>query len=497
MKNTKAYITILIIAFALGITSCDNYLDVIPENEQNSNSYWQTKEEVEAVLGAGYVSLRSAQERMFLWGEARGNGIVFMGYSTSLQNAAQKVRSLDILLNNSMAEWGDIYKIINMANSVIKYAPDVVNRDESFNVNVMNSYLSEAYFLRALSYFYLVRTFGDVPYVEEPYVDDEAPYIIGVSNANDILVNCLKDLSQHIDAAKEFFPETDFSNPMNTKGRATKWAIHALIADINLWLGNYRESIDHCEKIINSGRVGLIQELFWYTNFFPGNSNESIFEIQYSRNLSQTNSFISWFSGNKNYLISPYQLTLFDDENDARGANASYKATDLVIWKYVGKMPDGQTARDGSTENDQNFIIYRLADIYLMAAESHIMLGTEEDLAKATDYINLIRIRAGLANISPVSDQEIMLKLTLEERQRELFAEGKSWFDIMRIGLRDNQKYKELLTQQVLVVTGANNQAIIRSKLENVYSWYLPYHESETSVNPLLKQNPYYEKLGK
>lgn len=497
MKSTKTYIYILIAALTIGFTSCDSYLDVIPENEQNSGSYWQTKEEVEAVLGAGYVSLRSAQERLFLWGEARGNGITFMGYSNAMQNDAMNVRSLNILLNNKLAEWGDIYKIINMANSVIRYAPDVVNRDESFNVNVMNSYLSEAYFLRALSYYYLVRTFGDVPYVQDPYVDDEAPYIIGVSKAEDILKNSLKDLTTSIDAAKEFFPETDFSNPMNSKGRATKWAIYALMADINLWLGNYRECIDNCEKIINSGRVGLIQETFWFTNFYPGNSNESIFEIQYSRNLSQTNSFLTWFSGNKNYLISPYAMTLLNDENDVRGANASYKESDLVIWKYVGKMADGQTARQSGTDDDQNFIIYRLADIYLMAAEAYIMLGTEDDQIKAAEYINLIRVRAGISPISPVSDQGAMLKFLLEERQRELFAEGKSWFDIMRIGIRDNQKYSNLLIEQVLEVTGANNQAIIRSKLSDVYSWYLPYHESETSVNPLLKQNPYYEKLGK
>ncbi|NLO71030.1 MAG: RagB/SusD family nutrient uptake outer membrane protein [Porphyromonadaceae bacterium] len=497
MKRSKIYIYILVFALTFGFTSCDNYLDVIPENEQNSSSYWETKEEVQAVLAAGYVSLRSAQERLFLWGEARGNGITFLGYSNDLQYSAQRVRSLDILLNNNLAEWGDIYKIINMANSVIKYAPDVVNRDESFNVNVMNSLLTEAYFLRALSYFYLVRTFGDVPYVVEPYVDDEAPYIIAASDANEILNSSLKDLSANLEAAKVFFPEADFSNPMNTKGRATKWAIHALMADIHLWLGNYRECIDNCEKIINSGRVGLIQEMFWFTNFFPGNSNESIFEIQYSRNLSQTNSFLTWFSGNKNYLISPYQVLLYDDENDSRGVNASYKESDLTIWKYIGKLADGQTARQSGTDNDQNFIIYRLADIYLMAAESYIMLGTEEDFTTAAEYINLIRLRSGIAEISSVSDQELMLKMLLEERQRELFAEGKSWFDIMRIGIRDNQKYRELLTQQVLEVTGANNQAIIRSKLEDVYSWYLPYHERETSVNPLLKQNPYYEKLGK
>lgn len=496
MKNIKYYISVL--TFLLAFSSCQNYLDVLPENEQSSSEYWQTKEEVQAVLAAGYVNLRSSQEDLFLWGEARGNGIIFYGDGSEGQKSAQKVRSMDILLNNDLAKWDAIYKVINMANSVIKYAPDVVRRDESFNANVMNSYLSEAYFLRALSYFYLVRVFGDVPYVIEPYVDDEASYVLGVTSGNEILKKCVIDLNGSLESAKEYFPETDATNPMNTKGRATKWAINSLLADINLWLGNYQDCLAECDAVINSGRVGLIPGSSWFKNFYPGNSNESIFEIQYSKTLAQTNSFISWFNTNHNYLISTYELTLFNDENDVRAGNSSYKTSDeSTIWKYVGKLNDGATARDGSTENDQNYIIYRLADIYLMKAEANIMLGTDDDFAKGAGLINQIRQRAGLADISATSNQQSMLTLLLQERQREFFAEGKCWFDLLRIGSRDNYKYKDLLIQQVLYATGANNQAVMRSKLTDTNSWYMPYHEDETAVNPLLKQNSYYEKLGK
>lgn len=496
MKNIKYYISALTLMFAF--SSCQDYLNVLPENEQSSSEYWQTKEEVQAVLAAGYVNLRSAQEDIFLWGESRGNGIIFFGDGSTGQKAAQKVRSMDILLNNDLAKWDAIYKVINMANSVIKYAPGVVAKDESFNVNVMNSDLSEAYFLRALSYFYLVRVFGDVPYVVEPYVDDKASYVLEATSGNDILKQCVTDLNGALDAAKEYFPETDATNPMNTKGRATKWAIYSLLADINLWLGNYQDCLTECDAVINSGKVGLIKGSSWFTNFYPGNSNESIFEIQYSKPLAQTNSFITWFNTNHYYMISPYELSLLNDENDIRGGNASYKISDeSTIWKYVGKLNDGATARDGSTENDQNFIIYRLADIYLMQAEANIMLGTDDGYAKAANLINLIRERAGLADISATSNQESMLTILLQERQREFFAEGKCWFDLLRIGSRDNYKYKELLIQQVLNITGANNQAVIRSKLADTNSWYMPYHEDETAVNPLIKQNSYYAKLGK
>lgn len=496
MKNLKYYISVLVLLFVF--SSCQDYLNVLPENEQNSSEYWNTKEEVQAVLASGYVCLRSAQENIFLWGESRGNGIMFQGDGSSAQKAAQKVRSMDILLNNDLAKWDAIYKVINMANSVIKYAPAVVERDKSFNVNVMNSYLSEAYFLRALSYFYLVRVFQNVPYVVEPYVDDNASYVLGATSGNEILKKCVEDLNISLESAKEYFPESDASNPINTKGRATKWAIYSLLADINLWMGNYNDCIKDCDAVIDSKRVGLISGTSWFTNFYPGNSNESIFEIQYSKPLAQTNSFISWFNTNHYYVISPYELSLFDSENDLRGGNASFMASDeSTIWKYVGKLTDGATARDGSTENDQNYIIYRLADIYLMKAEANIMLGTDDGYAKGAELINAIRERAGLTDISATSNQQSMLLLLLQERQREFFAEGKCWFDLLRLGSRDNYKYKDILIEQVLSVAGANNQAVMRSKLADTNSWYMPYHEDETAVNPLLEQNSYYGKLGK
>jgi hypothetical protein len=492
MKRNKFIITLLLIAFT--ITSCNDYLTVLPENNQSSDEYWKNKEEVEAVLGAGYVKLRTAQEFLFLWGESRGNGVFFNGAGSAGHKAAQKLRNMDILPTNDLAKWDQLYAIVNMANSVIKFGPDVVALDESFNVNVMNSYLSEAYFQRALAYFYLVRVWKDVPFVQEPYVNDGASYVLPKKNGDIILESCLKDLNIALESAKEIFPESTLDNPMNTKGRATKWAIYALIADINLWLGNYDETIAACEQVMNSNRVGLISGSLWFSNFFPGNSNESIFEIQYKQTMAQTNSFLSWFDTNIYYYISPYTLELFNaNENDLRGLNASYDAN-WKIWKYIGVAPT--TKRNSSLQNDQNWIIYRMADIYLMEAEAYIMKGSENDMNNGLNYINQIRNRAGLAPTAGSSDQISMLTLLLEERQREFFAEGKNWFDILRVGRRTGDGFKELFIEQVLQVASASNQSMIRAKLGDLNSWYLPIHAEELSANSDLVQNPYYINLG-
>jgi starch-binding outer membrane protein, SusD/RagB family len=486
MKNIIKSIFVCLLC-SLMVTSCS--LNLLPEDEQTSGEYWNTKEEVEAVLGSGYYYLRSNIQETFLWGEARGNGISFLNTTGDTNTkAAVSLRQMDILPSNSLTDWGGMYQVINMANSVIKYAPSVVEKDASFTEGIKNSYLSEAYFQRALAYFYLVRTFKDVPYITEPYVTDDQEYQIAQSDGDSILTVCLKDLNGSLDAAKEYYSETDEDNPINTKGRATKWGIYALMADMNLWLGNYNDVITDCNAVINSNRVGMITN--WFLNFYPGNSNESVFEIQYDYAEGQTNSFLTWFyNGTSTYYTpSDYSLSLYSDQ-DIRGKDATYYGE--YFWKYAGRDQSGTTRL--STEHDQNFIVYRLAEIYLMKAEAEIMNGSVD---AATDDINTVRERAGLSDISSSSDKASMLTYLLEERQREFCGEGKNWFDLLRIAKRDNfSTYKSMVIDQILLSANANNEALIRSTLSDNNAWYLPINSDELELNKKLVQNEAYSNL--
>ena len=496
--NIKYWIIGVLIMFIA--TSCQNWLDLYPENAQTTDQYWQTKEDVQAVVAAGYVKLQKSVDKLFVWGEIRGNGISIMRSTVddNIKNA-MKIRDMDILPTNSYAKWGQMYEIINIANSVIKYAPDVVSRDKSFSEEQMHSFLSEAYFLRSLAYFYLVRTFRDVPFVSEPYVSDAQKYEVSQSTADEVLTQIVSDLEGAINAAKEYFPEVNYDNPVYTKGRATKWAIYSLLADIYLWQGNYDECIRCCNSVINSGRVGLISKNLWFTNFYPGNTNESIFEIQFDYNLSQTNDFFKWFSTDWKYTFSSDAYNLFEqtvEKGDIRGDGASISVSSYKIWKYMGLYIDqtSTASRASSTQNDQNYIIYRLADIYLMKAEALTMKG---DYQSATDLVAKIRERAGIEETLTAPANELdMLTLIMDERGREFFAEGKRWFDLLRIANRDNNKYKNYFINEVIKVISLDKIAIVASKLNDPDSYYLPIHQDELNINPLLKQNPYYSSLS-
>jgi hypothetical protein len=94
---------------------------------------------------------------------------------------------------------------------------------------------------------------------------------------------------------------------------------------------------------------------------------------------------------------------------------------------WITKLPGNKYADDRVSDND--IIIYRLAEIYLMEAEAYAALG---NTATAITYLNKTRNRAGIGNYSGATDQLSVEKEILNERGRELFFENKRWFDLVR-----------------------------------------------------------------
>lgn len=511
MKKTYIYLLAFVLSFSA--VSCEDWMNIDPAGKQNTTNYWQNAGEVEAVLGTAYLNMRKAitNKTFVYWGEMRGNGLGI------IEGSAYNIRNGNILPSNSLCKWEDMYNVIGMANSVIKYAPTVVEKDASFNDGEMRSILAEAYFLRAFCYFTLVRTFRDVPYVTEPYVNDDADFWLPKTDGNEILRSEIAAITPYIEYAKEFFPEE-----VDTKGRATRWAIYTLLADMNLWLSasdasnaqTYLQNcVNACDAVINSGRVGLIAGSEWFTNFYPGNSNESIFELQFSNALSQTNSFMNWFGGTQDVISTAngryfytsaisYMRLASLAPTDVRGAGGSYPATTTTydyttVWKYYGTDTQG-TVR-GDLDNDQNWIIYRLAEVYLMKAEA---LALQGDFPGAIDILNDVRTRAGSDELRETlyGNEYDVITAILDERAVELFAEGKNWYDLLRTGLRyeHNPNYQDLLLDECTNGLTSISAALVRSKMKrNIpYSWYLPISTSELEANPNLVQNPAYANLG-
>ena len=176
-----------------------------------------------------------------------------------------------------------------------------------------------------------------------------------------------------------------------------------------------------------------------------------------------------------------------------RGEDASikkYGEDDFIIWKYVRMAPDGQTSRSGSQQYSCNWIVYRFADIMLMKAEALSQLGR---YSEAMVILLEIRDRAGLGGVSVANSPTAYEDAILEERALELSFEGKRWFDLLRMGRRNNYARKDKLIEIIVSNVPSTQKRILATKLTNPQGWFLPIYETEMERNKNLVQNPYYD----
>ena len=470
--------------------SCNNWLESLPPNGLIREEFWKSKEDVEAVLMAAYELFASMDRTLFLQGELRGD-LLFGG-----SNQPSRERSIaenNIYPDNNYCDWTPYYKIINHCNEVIKNAPLVQEIDNTFTDFRKQSLMAEAYFIRSLAYFYLVRIYNEVPLVLEPSETDNSDFYIPKSTESEVLNKVVIDLKQY----REFAPSGGFSTIIENKGRASKPAFDALLADIALWRFEYDEVLEHVEKIENSGEIELMKGGEWFQIFNPGNSIEGIFEFQFDGNLNQRNGTFGLTQRFSNqYFPSQKATEMFGKENAnelVRGENASIAKIgedDFIIWKYVGQFPDGQSFRSGNDQYSCNWIVYRYADVLLMKAEALSQTGR---YAEALAILNKTRERANLQPKNIVFNAAAFEDAIMEERALEFAYEGKRWFDLLRLGRRNNFSRKNKLIEVIISNVPSNQKRILAVKLTNPLGWYLPIYESEIERNKNLNQNQYYE----
>jgi len=506
MLSKKVFKILGLLVLVLSASSCKKWLDLKPENGIIRQNYWQTKEQVQAAVFGCYASLlgdpnsststytqdRPLPEYLFLWGELRAD---LLTPSTGVYNDETDIMNVNILETNSLVNWRSVYRTINYCNTVIDFAPQAKQNDPTFTQQALDAYLAEAKGLRALMYFYLVRSFRDVPLVVKSTSSDDQLQQLAKNSSQEVLQQIVKDLTEAEAAAPLTYNSTAFD-----KGRITKWTANAILADVYLWMEKYPEAIAACDKVLNSGRYGLISGANWFTTVFVnGNSNEGIFEIQFDK--TKQNSFYTMFRSAPQFLASPlvtdpdnglYQADVNNpNAKDVRGDGAAATFGDGRIWKYIGL--DDNTAR-ASSESYAHWIVYRYADMLLMKAEALALTGRGQE---ALDLVNVIRQRAHAlpqtAQSPDPSNTEAVCDYILEERGREFAFEGKRWYDLLRHAKRNNYKRLDILLEMVSkTVPGSRQQSAI-AKYKDPNSHYFPIYQYELQTDKNLVQNPFYK----
>ncbi|PWK18119.1 putative outer membrane starch-binding protein [Arcicella aurantiaca] len=486
-------------------TSCDNWLDLQPQDGITKDKFWKTKEQVQAGMSGIYASMLAPSSNsitavsslggnsliisLFLWGELRADML-----TTTFATRAEDldIMNVNVLASNGITNWRTVYQIINYCNTVIDFAPAVLENDKTFTQESLNSYVAEAKTIRALMYFYLARTFGDVPLKLKATSTDEEIQQIPKNTQAEVLDQIVKDLNE----AEPNAPLT-YGNTASDKGRITRYTVNALQADVYLWMEKYAEVLTACDKITKSGKFGLIEgSRFFNAVFVQGNSNESIFELQFDR--QRLNEFYPLFANPRRFSANAYVMDYVytqdftdDTKKDLRGPEASVRATDGMIWKYSGINATQVRAIEDYTAH---WMVYRYADILLMKAEALALLNRG---AEALGVVKTIRNRANaleLTNENPdPSDSEAVADFILSERAREFAFEGKRWYDVLRHSKRNKYKRMDIMLEMVARAAPPDRQQSAIAKYKDFNSHYLPIYQYELQTDKNLIQNPFYK----
>ena len=505
------------------------------------NNYWEKKSEVESCIASCYYAMQDANfsKRVIAWGEMRADNTTD---NAALQNSENDYNYYvnNITSQNTWCSWASIYNVINLCNTVLYYAPSAQEKDGNFTEEELQSYNAEVRSIRALCYFYLIRTFKKVPLVTNATIGDDEDFKVAASSEEEVLAQIIEDLEW----AKEYiWGERYFDTPAERKGRLNKLSVKAILADVYLWKGDYARCAEYAAEVIAAkqteyalqqqqvsqgendlyyanGTLNLYEgyplidgTILHYANqqiFVIGNSFESLFELQYDFDIRDNSGVTSLYGSTRtltggmlsaaNYIIERQVGSLFEDLNDGRlidyvNYDGYTVSNSYSILKYrAAKDVNEQIQMSGKAAN---WIVYRLTDVMLMRAEALAYIGGEENLEEAFRLVKAVNERAcgGTSKLQTKPDD--IKRLVLDERQRELMFEGKRWYDLMRMVRHADEPTKMMSTLRNTYLlrkyqTGGRD-AITR--LASVDNLYLPFYQPEIDVNPLLEadQNPAYQ----
>lgn len=485
----------------IGISSCDKFLSIEPKDKLNVKGYWNDEKDVQKWISGTYDAVQSAlMGNIQYWGDGRTDNLfptVYGGENYQLNS---------ISTNDKRADWSSLYTVILRCNLGIEN----INSMTNLSIDIKNKYLGQCYGLRGLMYFYIVRLWGPAPLILQSWNGDPNTKYNSRSSV-EALASAIDD---------------DIKMAVALCGDDDVWyfsqaAALALKIDFLAWRGRYAEIPANYTALMKLGKHSLITTVNDWNKIFsaPETSKETIFSLQWDitqdgDNRSPYASTIGCGSSNSAFVVSKEMwIGMVRDTMDIRfwgvlsypggnvqrpftSANApGYGSGNNTNIQAIHKFWPLDTKAHGSfivstTEWAFKPPIYRLADMMLLNAEA---LNRNGDAQGALDIVNEIRASRGCSIVAKIEDYPDQLgnkvtsreKLIIDERQLELFEEGKRWFDLLRVdwGIEVLDAHLRFLQYgKGVEVTGFND---VRRKL-----W--PLAPSVLTSNPKLTQNPGY-----
>lgn len=539
MKTYKYLILIWTLGMSIILFSCINDLDTIPLDKKELVSEVVYGSDIEAYQ----QSLAKIYAGLAISGNSGGDGDpdvdgVDGGSQASFLRGLWNLQELPT--DEAHCCWGDVgipelneirwgagnvfikgfyyrlYYQINLANAFLRETTNDKLNDRGVNdanKSIIKEYRAEARFHRALSYFYLLDMFRNVPFVTEasPLGKDapeqkDAKVIFDYIESE--LINCSEDLLE---------PFVGFNS--KDYGRAHKAAAWALLsrlylnANVYIVEDKYTESIIYSKKVLD---IAYELESDYKNNFVADNqySTEMIFPIRYEGDETQTwggmtflmastvpsdlqddintvgawqgnrarSSLLEFFQNQNNFMQdSRYSMVCIDNTTNIEIENPTlFNNNGTPIVKYFNVNKDGSLPPSNIVYTD--FPLFRLGEIYLNYAEAIVRGGSGGTIQEALKLINDLRSRAYHEGLySPISESALTLDFLFEERGREFFFEGQRRTDMIRFGKFTGSSY--IWPWKGGVAEGKSVESYF-----NVY----PIPSDDLGANPSLVQNEGY-----
>lgn len=503
MKNIV--IKTLMVALVIGFSSCVD-LEEQPIGLLAPETLFQTPRDVEvAIFGAyGWIASERLYGRQFVSALMLRSDMVDIG-DRGTPAERQQVNDFNMDANNGMINrfWPYWYQTISAANAAISGAEGLDETDQ-----VLNPLIAEARFIRAFSYYHLVRVFGDVPYIDFFIRDPQEVADISKTPADQIYQGIIEDFQ----FAKEWLPDTW---PNNIKSRPTKGTAASYLASVYLTRENYQQAYTEAKWVIdNKDRFGyaLVPD---YQNLFVatlGDMPEHIFTIDFlgSQNGGggANDDLMAPMTGIRgadhqgwSVLVPSMQVfnewndddyrkwVSFDDSIAVDGVLVPYTEFDNTQRPHIAKYSrfPGNSSGDGRY-SDHNYSAFRYAEVLLIAAEAGAEVNGVN--AEVIGYVNQIRERARNwggevsstvpEDITTTPSKEEFIDIVLNDRRLELAFEYKRWYDIKR----------RRLGEEVFLGPDAREP---HPNFDPSRDYLFPLPAEELDINPNLRpQNPGY-----
>ena len=283
------------VALLGGLTSCSDFLEIKSQSEIVLEDFWNEKADVDNIVAGCYSALQGdgVMRRMMVWGEFRSENVM-AGQNINDDINLENVLKESITAMNAYTTWDGFYNVINRCNTVIKYAPQVAQRDPGYTQSELQATIAEVSALRDLCFFYLIRTFRDVPYSTEAFTDDDQKMDLPATPFNAVLDSLIQDLEAVQGYAVQRYPET---SPLYQTGRITQDAIHAMLCEMYLWKQDYDQCIRYADMVIDSKKKMYEEKRSQNASFGLGGSSQNVLNTRMN-GYPLVNSLSSGYYGN-------------------------------------------------------------------------------------------------------------------------------------------------------------------------------------------------------